>query len=32
MPVAASNIEEERNKMEEELAYQEGFLRSVEKS
>ena len=31
VPVAASNIEEERNKMEEELAYQEGFLRSVEK-
>ena len=31
VPVTASNIEEERNKMEEELAYQEGFLRSVEK-
>ena len=31
VPVAASNIEEERKKMEEELTYQEGFLRSVEK-
>ncbi len=31
VPVAASNLEEERNKMEEELAYQEGFLKSVEK-
>jgi valyl-tRNA synthetase len=31
VPVSASNIEEERKKMEEELAYQEGFLRSVEK-
>ncbi|MGB0443476.1 MAG: valine--tRNA ligase [Flavobacteriaceae bacterium] len=30
VPVAASNLEEERNKMEE-LAYQEGFLKSVEK-
>ena len=31
VPVGASNIEEERKKMEEELAYQEGFLSSVEK-
>ncbi|MFL2575605.1 MAG: hypothetical protein ACJ0QD_00305 [Flavobacteriaceae bacterium] len=31
VPVTASNIEEERIKMEEELTYQEGFLRSVEK-
>jgi valyl-tRNA synthetase len=31
VPVSASNIEEERKKMEEELAYQQGFLRSVEK-
>jgi valyl-tRNA synthetase len=31
VPVNASNIEEERKKMEDELAYQEGFLRSVEK-
>jgi valyl-tRNA synthetase len=31
VPVAASNLEEERSKMEEELAYQEGFLKSVEK-
>ena len=31
MPVASSNIEEERKKMEEELKYQEGFLSSVEK-
>ena len=31
VPVGASNIEKERKKMEEELAYQEGFLSSVEK-
>jgi valyl-tRNA synthetase len=31
VPVSASNIEEERKKMEEELTYQVGFLRSVEK-
>ena len=31
VPVAASNLEEERQKMEEELSYQEGFLKSVEK-
>ena len=31
VPVAASNIEEERLKMEEELTYQIGFLKSVEK-
>lgn len=31
VPVGASNIEEERKKMKEELAYQEGFLSSVEK-
>lgn len=31
VPVAASNLEEERSKIEEELAYQEGFLKSVEK-
>ena len=31
VPVASSNIEEERKKMEEELKYQEGFLSSVEK-
>jgi valyl-tRNA synthetase len=31
VPVAASNQEEERQKMEEELAYQEGFLKAVEK-
>ena len=31
VPVGASNIEEERKKIEEELAYQEGFLSSVEK-
>lgn len=31
VPVAASNLEEERQKMEEELAYQEGFLKAVEK-
>ena len=31
VPVTDSNIEEERNKIEEELAYLEGFLRSVEK-
>ena len=31
VPVAASNIEEERLKMEDELTYQIGFLKSVEK-
>ncbi|MGB1080335.1 MAG: valine--tRNA ligase [Flavobacteriaceae bacterium] len=31
VPVVASNLEEERSKIEEELAYQEGFLKSVEK-
>ena len=31
VPVAASNLEEERAKMEEELSYLEGFLKSVEK-
>lgn len=31
VPVAASNIDEELLKMEEELAYQTGFLKSVEK-
>ncbi|MGB0255004.1 MAG: valine--tRNA ligase [Flavobacteriaceae bacterium] len=31
VPVEASNLEEERQKMEEELAYQEGFLKAVEK-
>ena len=31
VPVTASNLEEERNKIEQELAYQEGFLKSVEK-
>ena len=31
VPVAASNLEEERNKIEEELAYQEGFLKTVQK-
>jgi valyl-tRNA synthetase len=31
VPVASSNIEEERKKMEEELKYQEGFLSAVEK-
>jgi len=31
VPVAVSNLEEERNKMQVELAYQEGFLKSVEK-
>ena len=31
VPVASSNIEQERKKMEEELKYQEGFLSSVEK-
>ncbi len=31
VPVAASNLEEERSKIEEELAYQEGFLKSVKK-
>lgn len=31
VPVVASNLEEERQKMEEELAYQEGFLKAVEK-
>jgi valyl-tRNA synthetase len=31
VPVAASNVEEERAKMEEELSYLEGFLKSVEK-
>jgi valyl-tRNA synthetase len=31
VPVAASNLEQERAKMEEELTYQEGFLKSVEK-
>lgn len=31
VPIAASSLEEEREKMQEELAYQEGFLRSVEK-
>lgn len=31
VPVASSNIEEERKKMEEELKYQEGFLIAVEK-
>lgn len=31
VPVAATNLEDERQKMEEELAYQQGFLKSVEK-
>ena len=31
VPVEASNLEEERQKMEEELAYQEGFLKAVAK-
>ena len=31
VPVTASNLEEERSKMEEELSYQEGFLKSVQK-
>jgi len=31
VPVAASNIAEERSKMEAELAYQQGFLKSVTK-
>ena len=31
VPVAASNLEEERSKIEEELGYQEGFLKSVQK-
>jgi len=31
VPVATSNLEQERAKMEEELSYQEGFLKSVEK-
>lgn len=31
VPVATSNLEDEREKMEEELSYQEGFLKSVEK-
>ena len=31
VPVVASNLEEERSKIEEELAYQEGFLKSVKK-
>ena len=31
VPVAASNLEDERRKMEEELSYQEGFLKSVQK-
>ena len=31
VPVAASNIAEERSKMEAELAYQQGFLKSVKK-
>lgn len=31
VPIATSNLADERLKMEEELAYQEGFLKSVEK-
>lgn len=31
IPVAVSNVEEEREKINEELSYQEGFLKSVEK-
>ncbi len=31
MPVSVSNVEEEREKIKEELSYQEGFLKSVEK-
>lgn len=31
VPVAVSNLEEERSKIEEELGYQEGFLKSVQK-